>query len=163
MTNRHSPETVRMELLRWLDRSGGWAGLPGDRRRRLAGNAARVLDGLGADLDWLRPRDDEGDEDGPAIAALRAQLAVRLGLDRPIEEDEDVPDGDAPGFEGFVTELVDALMGWTADADGDALLALSELLDRHAADMGTVPGGEAPAARRRAAATLARFAGLLPD
>ncbi len=163
MSDRYGPETVRMELLRWLDRSSDWGRLPAERRRQLAGNAARVLDGLGADLGWLRPQLDGTDGDTTCIAALREHLAHRLGLDRPIETDEDVPDGAAPGFDGFVTELVDALMSWTADADVDALLALAELLDRHAVDMGPVMGGEDPAARRRAAADLARFAGLLPD
>jgi len=150
-------DAIRMELLRWLDRSPGYVSLPRNERRALAGSAARVLGFLCQDIGWLYAADDEEE---PEVAPLRDVLAHRLGLDAPIVDSEE-PD-EAVGFAGFVSELVKLTFEPMAEADTASLRAYADLL----AHLGRVAEEAAPGStpiQRRIAAALARHVGVQPD
>lgn len=150
-------DAIRMELLRWLDRSPGYAALPQTERRALAGAGGQLIEFLCEDIAWLYAADDDEE---PEVAPLRDVLAHRLGLDAAL--DGATEPGDPVGFAGFVTELVKLTFEGVVDADTATLRAYADLLTR----LGQVAEGAPPgntAIQRRIAAALARHVGVRAD
>jgi len=149
--NARPLDTIRMELLRWLDRNVAFREMGTEERRGLMGSASRVVEFLCDDVLWLVEADDDFE---PELAVLRQTLSSRLGLAEDVEEEDG---GEPIGLQGFATELVRIVFEPATDADAAALGSLASLLSDLCR---TVDRGASPTNRRRVAAALTRYVGL---
>jgi predicted P-loop ATPase len=145
--NSANRDTIRMQLLRWLDRSDAYRALQRRQRQQIAAHAEAAAVFLSGDAWWLLPQQDEPAEVAQSVGRIRDAVGRRLGL----LGDEDSRVTATPvsaelmrqlDYADFVAELIQELFSPVVDASERQLMSYADLLSSVATEVAVLDGSE---------------------